>query len=367
MNIIYVSALEGGKYSGPLYSVPKQIESQKKFDNVFWVNLTKIEIYKELQGDLYHFIPLKSFSFEKLPPPFNNPDIVIFEEFFKLECGILARRLIRKKIPYIIVPRCQMTEKYIQNKKIKKTVASFLFFNYFAKSAAAVQFLTEQEKTDSNKYYKGKSFIVPNGIDIPLLKAKGNRNEIKICTFIGRYSIWQKGLDLLILSIQKAQDVLRENKIQFQLFGPNERTGSKFEVEKLIEKYNVSDLVTVKGPVFDNEKKLILLSSDMFIHTSRFEGLPMSVLEALAYGIPCLVTQGSNLREQIVKTNAGWGCDNDVEAIVEMLKTAAIQSHCLEEKANNAYELAKMYSWMSIARKTHEIYEQLLDNAGQEV
>ena len=42
MNIVYISALEGGKYSGPLYSVPKQINAQSKIDNIYWANLTDI-------------------------------------------------------------------------------------------------------------------------------------------------------------------------------------------------------------------------------------------------------------------------------------------------------------------------------------
>ena len=77
----------------------------------------------------------------------------------------------------------------------------------------------------------------------------------------------------------------------------------------------IDKIVSINGPVFDNEKKEVLLNASFFIHTSRFEGMPMSVLEALSYGIPCLVTQGSNMREDVCRFNAGWGADNNVESI----------------------------------------------------
>ena len=38
---------------------------------------------------------------------------------------------------------------------------------------------------------------------------------------------------------------------------------------------------------------------DLFIHTFRFEGHPIAVLEALSYGIPCLLTPGTNMAGEV--------------------------------------------------------------------
>ena len=360
MNILFVSALEGGKYSGTLHSVPRQVEAQSKVDNIYWINLTNIDSSPLRNKEMYHYVPINKFSFNNLPAPFDKPDIVIFEEYFKVECCLIARKCHRMKIPYVIVPRCQMTKQYFENKKIKKKIAGFLLFDFFAKKATAVHFLSEQERLDSQGFYRGKNFIVANGIDIPDAEITHLSREYKQGIFIGRYSVWQKGLDILIEAIATKKETLKQNNIRFVLYGPNERTGNAEAIQKIVDKCQVSDLVEVNGPVFDEEKKRVLMLADFFVHTSRFEGMPMSVLEALSYGVPCLVSQGSNMREIIENNNAGWGTDGTVEAVANSLEVISTENTCWDEKRKNAQDLAKRYSWGQVAKECHTHYKELL-------
>ena len=351
MNILYISALEGGEYSGPLHSVPKQIQYQQNYDNVYWINLTSIDA-EVIQSDLYHYCSMREFSFQTLPRPFDLPDLIIFEEFFKIECCLIARMARMHNIPYIIVPRCQLTEKYFLNKRLKKEIAWRLLFKKFAHNAKSVQFLTQQELFDSKKYYAKNYFVVPNGMETVLFK-KGKKDDVIVGTFIGRYSVWQKGLDLLIQAISKVQDKLLENNVVINLYGPNERTGSINEIKTLVEKYGVNTVVNVFGPVYSSEKKNVLENSDFFIHTSRFEGLPMSVLEALSFGLPCLVTPGTNIKDEIEKFHAGWTAEENTVSIANALKKVCEDNKKIQEYEKNALKLAKNYSWDSIAKQSH--------------
>lgn len=360
MNILYISALEGGKYSGPLYSVPQQILAQAEIDNVYWVNMTRISTASRFDSELYHYLNLKDFKIVNLPKPFNKPDLIIFEEFYKIQCCLIARQAVRNNIPYIIIPRCQMTEKYLENKKLKKKIASFLLFKHFANKAISIQFLSNQEREDSKGYYKGNCFIAPNGINESTHKKIKTSRDFIVGVFIGRYSIWQKGLDILIEAISKKKEELRDSYVSIHLYGPDERTGSKFEIENLVSRYGVSEIVHVNGPVFDEQKNDILINSDFFIHTSRFEGMPMSVLEALSYGIPCLVSQGSNLREVVDDYDAGWGVDNSIDGIINGIERIIHDLNNLSEKGSNAKHLANKYSWKNIAYDCHEYFVELL-------
>lgn len=359
MIILYFSALEGGKYSGPIHSVPKQIWSQSQYDTVYWINLTEIENADLFDKEFYHYLPCKGFQFASLPKPFNHPDLIIFEEFFKIECCYVARLAQKLNIPYIIVPRCQMTENYFKNKQLKKVIASMIMFNRFAKKALAVQFLTEQEQQDSRKYYSGNSFIAPNGIDLKSKQAEVDTVPV-VGTFIGRYSLWQKGLDLLLSAVQRKKALLEKSEIQIRLYGPNDRSSSPDEVKKIVSEKGLEGIVSVNGSVFDEEKESVLLNSNFFIHTSRFEGMPMSVLDALSYGIPCLVTQGSNMRESIDEFNAGWGADNSVDSIEAAFENLCGTIYEFREKGENAYRLAAKYTWDFIAKDCHDVYSSLV-------
>ena len=56
----------------------------------------------------------------------------------------------------------------------------------------------------------------------------------------------------------------------------------------------------------------------------------MGLLEALSYGLPCLVTTGTNMAEEIKEADAGWTSDISVDGISEALKSL------LREKGNHS-------------------------------
>lgn len=357
MNILFISALLGSRHAGPTYSVPQQINSIMSVANVHWINFKEVEDESvfDLNTDYNYCNPLR-FNFDKLKKPFNKPDLVVVEEFFKLEYVSIVNQMIKKKIPYIIIPRCQMTEKYLFNKKIKKKIADFIFFNKMSKNATAVQFLSKQEYLDSKKYYNGKSFIIPNGIKLYELKSdydKNNKNSYN-GVFIGRYNVWQKGLDILVEAVFNLKDQLKKNGIKIHLYGPESKSGSRKDIDNLVHKFGVEDLIEVNGPIFNAEKTDVLQKADFFIHTSRFEGLPMSVLEAMANSLPCLVTNGTNIRNEIENANAGWGADDDVHSVEKAFLILIKELNILDKKNHNAYKLAKSYSWDSIAKNWFE-------------
>ena len=77
------------------------------------------------------------------------------------------------------------------------------------------------------------------------------------------------------------------------------------------------------------EKVQKLLESDVFIQTSRHEGMPMGILEAMSYGVPCAVTDGTNLGEFIKDNKCGWNCETTVLGISEMLEKILLEKNYL--------------------------------------
>lgn len=50
------------------------------------------------------------------------------------------------------------------------------------------------------------------------------------------------------------------------------------------------------GPVYKEQKQELLSNSDIFIHTLRWEGMPISVLEVLSHSIPVIVSEETNIQ-----------------------------------------------------------------------
>lgn len=362
MNILFLSNLDGEIHRGPNNSVPAQIYAQSKIDNVLWFNVCEKSPlrWKEQGLPILTIKDVPSCRLRDFPTPFNKPDLIVFEQFYSFAKKIfLLKSIIKSKIPYIIIPRGELTNKAQNQKFLKKRIANLLFFYKFAKYATAIQYLTKQEQFDSGNKWNKKSFISSNGVSLPSLGSKiFNINKIRV-VYIGRIDKYHKGLDLLIEACNKIQTSLRNFNFTIELYG-TDRINDTPSLCNLIDKYNLKDIFSFEPAVFGEDKIKILQKADVFIMTSRFEGHPMGLIEALAYGLPCLVTTGTNMREEITNFNAGWTADTTVDSIAKALKKMISERSLFEQKSTNAKKLAIQYDWNKIAKKSHEIYKKII-------
>jgi glycosyltransferase, family 1 len=360
MNILYVSCLLNNKATGLYWSVPQQIAAQARYDHVFWYNINHNsecewqKIYPCHTIDEYPYLRLKD-----LPSPFNAPDLVIFESFYEYAFSKLVYEIWRKNIPYIIVPRCSLTKEAQRIKRLKKRIGNFLFFSKFARKALAIQYLTENEYVASGDKWNGQHIIIANGIDTP-----GEIHRVFGSTlhglFIGRIAVYHKGLDLLVDACSKMQDELRQAGCTIRLYGPD-WDDDESKLRKRVQERGVADIILLgNGPVYEDEKRNLLLRYDFFVLTSRLEGHPMALIEALSYGLPAVVTEGSNMADEIRTYNAGWESVTTVEGIAGSLRRLIKERVELSLKSQNAILLSKQYNWKSLACDASEKYAFLL-------
>ncbi|SHJ34359.1 glycosyltransferase [Fibrobacter sp. UWP2] len=361
MNILYISNLSGNLWAGPNNSVPAQIRAQAKIDNVFWFNINHSKRKEWTQDglDCKNLDDFPSGRLRDLPAPFNRPDIVVVEEFYCFPFCKLIADVQKQKIPYVIIPRSEMTVLAQKNKKWKKRVGNMLYFKKMAKKASGIQFLTEKEKIDSGDNWNKECFVIPNGIDLPEKQKKDFSVDGINASYIGRIEIYQKGLDLLLDAINDLKDDLLNNSFQLTIYGPN-RDGALEFLRRKIQDNFLEDIVSFNEGVFGQEKIDTLLDSDVFIMTSRFEGMPMGLIEALSYGIPCLVTKGTNLADEVRSADAGWIAENSVLSIKDALRTI-IFTRNFTEKGKNALSLSKTYSWNEIAKQSSSFYKKIIE------
>ncbi|MGO1469478.1 MAG: glycosyltransferase [Tissierella sp.] len=361
MNIVYVTRLSKNKWAGPNTSVPKQIEAQSKIDNVFWYNVNDFIIGKTAGDIVCHCTDeYPSLKITDLPRPFNKPDLVIFESLYFKPFLKVASSCRKNGIPYIIIPRSSLTDAGQKSKAIKKIIGNTLFFNRFIKNAIGIQYLTEKEYRDSGDKWNRNNFVIPNGIDLKSITKSTFNSEKLEGIFIGRLDIYQKGLDLFLEACGKIRNDLARNHCHFTIFGP-EINGSKSKLKEIIKDYDLQDIVVVKDAIFDDEKAEKLLESDFFILTSRFEGHPMGLIEALSYGLPSLITSGANMSEEIIRSDAGWTADISVDSIQRALKELLLDKYNLHKKSQNALKLSEHYNWNKLAEVSYENYKELLE------
>jgi poly(glycerol-phosphate) alpha-glucosyltransferase len=114
------------------------------------------------------------------------------------------------------------------------------------------------------------------------------------------------------------------------------------------------------GPAFGKVKEALLRSAEAFILPSFSEGLPMSVLEAWAYGLPVVMTPECNLPEGFVSGAAleirnSAGDFEGMRILIEMTDqeraAMGMRGRCLVEEN---------FTWPKVAAQMRQLYEELL-------
>lgn len=272
--------------------------------SIFYYNDVKIEPFK--------FTDLSSFDIVVLSSYYNPKSIVI----------MIASIFYSKKV--VISPRGSFS-KYLK-KSLMRTIYN-LFFEYVLIKSIHVHYLCRGEFSNSifckkNHKYFFSSNVITN-FEKPILKDKKDQVVIG---YMGRFDYHHKGLDLLLEYIIENKNYIINNNIKFLLRGPNHKNTSSI-LKDIITKNNLNNIIKLGDPVEGKAKSTFFKEIDLFIQPSRYEGQPQAVLESMGYGIPVLISNGTNLQEDLLQNNTGYTMDCSADLIAAMEKYTELSSH----------------------------------------
>lgn len=295
-----------------------------------------------------------------LAPPFDRPDVAVFHSTYIPAHAVIAGRLRKASIPYIVCPRGGMTRYAQRYRRWKKLAGNLVFFRRIVEKAAAVHCLTAGEAAASGAWRR-PIFVAGNGVHVPgpSQLATPGRSPHRRLVFLGRLHVEYKGLDMLLDACQLAAAELRRRGAAVELRGPD-CAGSFGRLAARIARGRLGDVVALGGPVVGEAKAGLLRRADVFLHPSRSEGHPVAVLEALAHGLPCLLTPVTNMAEEVAAAGAGWKVEASAGAIAAGLKRVLREeAPALEQAGERARRLAvEQYRWETIAARTVEAYRR---------
>ncbi len=120
----------------------------------------------------------------------------------------------------------------------------------------------------------------------------------------------QKGIDVLVEVVRRI--AARRTDIRFVVVGYGPQRN---EVERWIAQAGVEKFITLAG--YDDRPQEHLAAADLFVLTSRWEGLPVTIVEAFREGLPVVATDAGGVRELVDETVGRVVAIGDVDALTE--------------------------------------------------
>ena len=275
----------------------------------------------------------------------------------------LARHLRRLQIPYVVTPNGVLASALLRRRPYIKFPYKHLFELPCLNRAAFVHAVGDEEEI--RKYGVRVPIVVaPNGFDLANVPSDLPTDRIerewpdargrKIVIFVGRLDIEQKGLDMLLQGFREAA---RKQPLGLVLVGPDWK-GGRQRLEASAKQLGIEREVWFRGPAFGREKFELLASADVFIYPSRWEGLPFSVVEALATQRPCIVTRAADPLRIVARSGAGTVIDLEVTMIANAITTLTRLSkrELLQLGSKALAVLKRELDWTAIAQTLHAGY-----------
>lgn len=230
------------------------------------------------------------------------------------------------------------------------------FIGYCRSDSVSVQFKHYGEIYGS--LFKKKCCVTPNYINTPTrtksYEPKESSRKIRFIS-LGRI-VPQKNFESMVDLFQRVHSLRRETELH--IYGDGSLGGStERKLVDLIKKKAIDDAVVLHGPTkapYD-----VLADSDIYLMTSKYEGFPNALCEAMAVGLPCVAFECHKGLHEIVDNRVnGFLIDrNDQEAFVncciELIDDATLRKTMGEQAKNLPNRFSKSavtQSWKDCIR-----------------
>lgn len=295
---------------------------------------------------------------------FGVPDISNFHDTYIPFETALAKRFKECGWPYISSPRGGLRHFAQKTKFFKKLLGNWFFFNFFIRNAKAIHALCDIEAEDIKSRFCGKQvFVLPNGIDDDLFNreiAFRNKRDYDgddiVVGFMGRIDIKIKGIDIFFSALKILEKHQLCRGLKFIFVGPFHTLKDKKTFNSLVKSLKYPFKVIYAGVAYGDDRWRFLSGFDVFIHTSRTEGFSNSIIEAMAFRKPCVVTPGTNMEEIILESQGGWLCEESPESVARTLMEIKENRDEIAERGRRAQVYIKdNLTWTSLAEKYLDI------------
>ena len=313
-------------------SADNMVQDQEWDQNVF-----RVPIRAGILGRCYS-LPVFTAELHKAELILRQADLVVFHLLYRYHfqwAGAIARKA---KIPYWVIPHGGLDPYVFTYRSVQKRIWLSAVGYPIMRRAQAVIFATEREREKDLPYTQGcRTHVVHwpvEYVDIScraearaLVRARHRiPDEARVLFWIGRLDVMKRPLQTI-----EAFGQIENPLIHLMMVGPV-GTLTWQDCERFCAERNICNVHLI-GPVYGNEKFQYYMASDAYLSLSFRENFNYTAAEAMACGLPVILSPGNDLAQELRDLNCGWmlRTSDEQETIKVLRQFASIPKAALEK------------------------------------
>ncbi len=257
-----------------------------------------------------------------------------------------AHRLSLKGYKWLYVPHGMLEPWSMSQSALRKKIYYALFEGRYIRTANRIRAVSAIEKGNLSIKLHRKIDVVENGVPVPADQPKSKDRLVFL--FLGRLH-HKKGIVPLVEAWHNTMKGRTDRKLI--IAGPDQG-----ELEK-IQPY-LSGNVEYTGAVYGNEKNKLLSLAHYFVLPSHSEGFPVSVLEAMSFGVIPLISKGCNF-DAVFDNNLGYNVEPIKEQIENILSNVIPTTFDTGLSTRNRDYVMENYSEKAIGDRLFDLYSSM--------
>lgn len=335
-NPIVICLSEGGYWSKEIKKIGIEVIEIMRKRNWEFIRLFKLfKLLKSIKPDIVHAFLFSANSYGRIASILAGVPIIIASERNLPEAG---------------------------NDKIKLWIYIDKLLALFTDRIICNSYRAAESLVKHHAFNSKKVCVVHNGISVADFINKNDLNSeeysaSKVVGTVGRLYP-QKNHILFLDMVKIISEKYKHKNLKFVIAGEGPL---KKQLKKYSQDLGIESKVVFTGLI--NNIQDILHATDIFVLSSDWEGLPNAVMEAMASGLPCVVTDVGGNSELVVDGETGYVIPpNDPEAMAQKISYLLENDRlAIKMGVEGKKRMQEDFNMEKMIKTTEEIYEKMIN------
>ena len=299
-------------------------------------------------------------------------DVVHIHAVFSHACLAAAQACHRHNVPYVVRPLGTLDPWSLRQKHLRKRLLWHVGVRSMLQKATAIHYTTsEEQRLVEESLGLGRGVVIPLGVEEKLLAVPSGAERFR-CRYpsLGEapYVLVlcrlhpKKGLELFLEVFLAVTHEEEFRQWRLVVAGEGE-IGYVTSLKRLVREQGGQDRVLFSGWLEDAEKVAALRETALLALPSHQENFGLSVVEAMACGVPVLLSTQVNLAAEIQAFGAGWSVPLERAALVATLATVLREEHERARRGQAGRQLVRRrFLWSAVAAKLAALYDVIVQS-----